>query len=86
MAARGDDLAIGDPDAAGVGEMHEAAALGERHACAVERKPGQRQSVGVTGRDQRGTAAEDETGGAAHADDLGAGRKVQIARTIDAGP
>ena len=30
MAARGDDLAIGDPHAAGVGEVHEAAALGER--------------------------------------------------------
>ena len=47
VAAGADDLAIGDPDAAAVLELHEAAPLGQRPPAAVEDKARQADVVGA---------------------------------------
>jgi hypothetical protein len=76
VAAGGHDLAFGDAHAAGVREVHEAAALGEGQAGTVEREAGERQGVGAVSRHQRRPAREHEPGGAAHAGQLRPGRQI----------
>ena len=85
VAAGAQDFAVGNAQPAHTVEMDEAAVFRQRLAAAVEREAAERHSVGVLGREQRGTVRQHQPRRAAHAGEHGAGRQLEIAGAIDAG-
>ena len=79
------DLAIGDLDAPAAFQLHESAPLRQWPLGAIEHEPGQRHMIRTSGRNEGGAFGQNQLGRATHADELRAGRKLQIAGAIDAG-
>ena len=84
VAAAGDHFAISDADGPAAGEMHEATALRQRQAGAVEDEADEPDTVGPGGGNERGPLCQDEAGRPAHADDLPAARQPEVAGAVDA--
>src|SRR5205085_7855053 len=81
-----EDLAIADPNIAGILKLYETAALRQRPTAAFEQQACERDVIDATPRQQRGTLREDQPRRTSNPKYLRTGRQLKIAGEVNAGP